>query len=742
MEENPTACWKAVQDGDLFYTRHQIYSIPGKLPDVSDLHSIMRDTTEVVALGSETSLFGKSQIQVFSSAGEPLLVFSVGQRKIVRFGWTGDESLVVLNEEGDDYQQLAVFILGARVHESDAVALTGSLTLLEVNDWEGGKLLTLVNSDMPLLHSWVVILPDRTISRHVEVLLSLDASIYNVDNLESIDQRVCRGRFTHVSPSPNGKSLALHTLAKLGTMNVPGADGHVRQVGSCGNDAVLVTWDSLALLVGPFGPMFAITETDGARIAGPDSCGSIQKVSRKHHGDHRPPASSLSVFRLESIAPSAILCNAWEDFTLWSPKADENIRNVRPELDVAVNECIDAAGREWESFCQRRLLNVRRQNLDWDFLNLYDPSDFVQMGQTLKVLNAVRFMKSPATLRVLDLPTSSYLSFKTDAVFMRWACAKIMRSKPTATDSGRDAESDGDDAVCRSLLKKFEKLGGGDVSYADIAKRAWGVRRAHLTTKLLDDEPRASDQVLLLLSILALGSFFQLFQLIEQGGPQLTPVIKVMLHDFYCSDDRHIESVVLRLEEAATMSQLIILYDPSSRISSNKAARKCFSEGKERGFQAKVSQQQLKKETDGKIAFFGSSINETIRSCLVNGVVKRTDKLKSELKVPDKRYVMACFLAPRRGFWYVKLQALTAEYSKFEALTHVAPCDARRRVDLYMAEKECKDRGDKGKLEQLRKSCLNAFIARELDQIAASRDEMTGIGYLQRQLNECHRVAV
>ena len=47
-----------------------------------------------------------------------------------------------------------------------------------------------------------------------------------------------------------------------------------------------------------------------------------------------------------------------------------------------------------------------------------------------------------------------------------------MRSKPTATGSGRDAESDGDDSVCRSLVKKFEKLGGGDVSYADIAKRA------------------------------------------------------------------------------------------------------------------------------------------------------------------------------------------------------------------------------------------------------------------------------
>lgn len=41
-----------------------------------------------------------------------------------------------------------------------------------------------------------------------------------------------------------------------------------------------------------------------------------------------------------------------------SPKADESIRNIRPDLGAAVNECIDAAGREWEPTWQRRLLNV------------------------------------------------------------------------------------------------------------------------------------------------------------------------------------------------------------------------------------------------------------------------------------------------------------------------------------------------------------------------------------------------
>lgn len=53
-------------------------------------------------------------------------------------------------------------------------------------------------------------------------------------------------------------------------------------------------------------------------------------------------------------------------------------------------------------------------------------------------------------------------------------------------------------------------------------------------------------------------------------------------------------------------------------------------------------QQTLEKESDGKVAFFGLSVNETIRTCLVNGMSKRADKVKSDFKVPDKRSV-SCF---------------------------------------------------------------------------------------------------
>lgn len=71
-----------------------------------------------------------------------------------------DERLVVLNEEGvyrvydlqGDYQQYSLGteagelgVVDARIHENGMVALTGSLTLIEVKGWEGGRPLTLAN---------------------------------------------------------------------------------------------------------------------------------------------------------------------------------------------------------------------------------------------------------------------------------------------------------------------------------------------------------------------------------------------------------------------------------------------------------------------------------------------------------------------------------------------------------------------------------------------------------------------
>lgn len=79
----------------------------------------------------------------------------------MKFGWTYDERLVVLSEEGTyriydlhgDYQQYSLGndatetgIIDARIYESGLVAMTGALSLLEVKGWEGERPLTLASS--------------------------------------------------------------------------------------------------------------------------------------------------------------------------------------------------------------------------------------------------------------------------------------------------------------------------------------------------------------------------------------------------------------------------------------------------------------------------------------------------------------------------------------------------------------------------------------------------------------------
>jgi hypothetical protein len=238
--------------------------------------------------------------------------------------------------------------------------------------------------------SWNLIPPDLTSSRHVELLLSVNATIQTVDSLSSTDQLLSRGPFSHISPSPNGKSLALLTsagllwvvssdfqrhMAEFNTTTAGAMDGEkVLQVEWCGNDAILVVWETMAILVGPFGDvlryyyggsLFAITEQDGVKIIGPDACDFIEKVpGRQLSIDDQfsslilAPASTLSVFRPGSTSPAAILFDAFDHFSRRSPKADEGIRSIRPDLASAVDECVDAAGHEWDPYWQRKLLNV------------------------------------------------------------------------------------------------------------------------------------------------------------------------------------------------------------------------------------------------------------------------------------------------------------------------------------------------------------------------------------------------
>jgi vacuolar protein sorting-associated protein 16 len=140
------------------------------------------------------------------------------------------------------------------------------------------------------------------------------------------------------------------------------------QIGWCGSDAILISYPTVVILLGPGGETLQyyytstphlITEPDGTRIISATECDFVQRV----------PESSEKVFRPGSTAPAAFLFDASESFAKRNVggsgrgvggRADESVRAMRPDLASAVYSCIDAAGREWDVLWQRKLLGVSR----------------------------------------------------------------------------------------------------------------------------------------------------------------------------------------------------------------------------------------------------------------------------------------------------------------------------------------------------------------------------------------------
>lgn len=88
---------------------------------------------------------------------------------------------------------------------------------------------------------------------------------------------------------------------------------------------------------------------------------------------------------------------------------------------------------------------------------------------------------------LLAIRIAEYLKIRTDKILIHWACEKIKSS------------TEDEETICRTIVDKLAKKPG--LSYAEIAKTAHDAGQTRLATKLLDYEPRAADQVPLLISM-------------------------------------------------------------------------------------------------------------------------------------------------------------------------------------------------------------------------------------------------
>ncbi|RUS27514.1 Vps16, N-terminal region-domain-containing protein [Jimgerdemannia flammicorona] len=726
---------------DWFQMQQEIYSLSWKT-DLSKFMiagapfggpiAMIRDDKTIQLLGKQQSV--KPTIFIYTSAGKLMEQLLWDKGRIVGMGWTDQEQLTVVIEDGTirlynihgEYTQFTLGnvakdcgVVDCQIWGTGLVALTGNYQLIAVTNFDEPRPRLMADPGLrELPHSWAVIPPRYTLSRHVEVLLATGSTILVVDQ-EAQDQLLQQGPFTKMAVSPNGKFLALFTtegkilvvstdfqknLSEFGTKSkIP-----PQQLVWCGTDSVILYWDTqlkpelsqrVVLMVGPFGDwikysyddaIYLIPEVDGARIMSADKCEFLQKV----------PNQTEEIFKSGSTSPAALLYDALDHFEKKSPKADENIRTIKTDLADAVDACIEAAGYEFVHHYQRTLLKAA--SFGKCFLEQYNADRFVNMCQTMRVLNAVRYYEigipityaqyirlTPEVLidrlinrhhHLLAVRVADYLKMRTDRILIHWACSKIKKS----TD-------DDEDTICNTIVEKLANKPG--LSYAEIAKTAYKAGQPKLATKLLNYEPRAADQVPLLISMqedelalikaiesgdtdlvylvifhlkrkLPLGEFFRVIN----NKPLACNLLEVyckeqdkeLLRNFYYQDDRRVDSATITILESFDEQDL------NDRINKLKVGLKFYQEDKDYNFEAKAIDESIKLlQLQGQLekeilhTFIGLSVSQTIHKCVTVGQLPKATKIKTDFKVPDKR------------FWWIKLQALV-EIRDFENLEKLA----------------------------------------------------------------------
>lgn len=599
-----------------------------------------------------------------------------------------------LGHGADDYG-----VTACKFWSTGFVALLGNNSIVAVNRYDEPRPQLLAAAPPGDVISWTVIAPEYTSSRSVEVLLAMEHTVFVVDAIECEDRGLEAGPFRHLAVSPNGEFIALYT--DDGKVWVISSDFQnrfseyeskvktpPRDLQWCGNNAVVLAWEDEIHLVGPNGAavvfddynsfVHLLPDIDGIRILTSDVCEFLQKV----------PAPTEEVFKPGSDSPPAVLLDAIDQLEKKSPKADDNIQLIRPQLDDAVDVCVRAAGQEFSVHWQKQLLKAA--SFGKSVLELYNSDDFVDMTEALRVLNAVRSFDFGLPLSyeqyirltperlvqrlvnrqeyLLALKVSEYLQLPVDRIYVHWARQKVR-------SSNTDEES-----ICDEIVRKLNGKRG--ISFEEVARAAYDEGRGKLATELLEYEARAGKQVPLLLSIgeesvaldkaiesgdtdlvfyvllnlkkkIPLSSFFRTIN----SRPVATAIVEAsavdqdveLLKDLYYQDDRRLDGANLLISEALSAG------DMHSAGDKLKMASKLLRDSKEYALQVaaidesqKVLRVQENFEKELNENYVGLSVNETMSKLIKTGNIKRSQKVQSEFKVSDKTY------------WWVRLRALVS----------------------------------------------------------------------------------
>ncbi|XP_071505509.1 vacuolar protein sorting-associated protein 16 homolog [Diadema antillarum] len=682
--------------------------------------ALMRDSRKVTQVRGTSHLI----IFIFSAAGREISRINWDSGHVIHIGWSTAEDLLCIQEDGTvlvydifgKYQRN--FNMGQEARESKVIeakvfhnpsyggtgvaVLTGTYRIYMVNDVHNPtsrKMMEVPGLDAPP-SSWCVIGGDR--QNHI--LLARDKRLFKLDRSD-IQQQILETKtkevnaFIEMAVSFDNRLLTLFSdtgLLWIGSSDLQktycefdtSSQMRPRQLVWCGIGAVVGYWENLLLVIGPKKDWIKYNmDTDAVLVPESDSLHILQ--THTHELLQRVPGVVEEIFKIGSMAPGAMLYEASREFQKESQKADEYIRMIKDQLNLAVEQCIEAAGSEYEPSTQRLLLKAA--SFGKCFSASVNADKFVNMCKLLRVLNAVRDYQVgiPLTYEQLKRLTLQVLI---DRLILRrqWALAQQISQYlklPEADGESRilghwacykvEQKHIPDEAIAESIKNKLGDTPG--IAYSEIAKKASECGRTQLAVKLLEYEPRAAEQVPLLMTMR--DNRTSLIKAIESGDTDLVYMVLLrlkedlhigeflmmlrnhpqaqdlfmqfcreqnpaMLLDIYNQNDDFQEMASMAVKRSGQLQELqkkleqLNLAQENYKKAGNEFAMKATEEEiKLLGYQARMQEQYREQ-------YLFLSLHDTIHKLISKNLGKMAEQLRKEFKVPDKR------------FWWLKTDAL------------------------------------------------------------------------------------
>eukprot|EP01125_Pyxidicula_operculata_P003183 TRINITY_DN1353_c0_g1_i1.p1 TRINITY_DN1353_c0_g1~~TRINITY_DN1353_c0_g1_i1.p1 ORF type:complete len:840 (-),score=158.36 TRINITY_DN1353_c0_g1_i1:45-2564(-) len=732
------------QLGEQYYERVNLYSTKLDHVDFRKVNIIASNFGGPIAFAPHISVklqhveeFSAS-IDIYTPSGVRLSAISVSEfhGQIVAVGWNDNEQLVVILQDGT---VMIYSVLGDLLRRFNLEGACKTQGILDAIIWGTGfvcitkqkfELYALLDFDSQIIiklknpvikeppKAWCIIEPQLSRSNNLEVLLAAENSILIISETLRLDMQLNLGNITKMAVSPTGQIIACYIsstsnslagqiwiastdfateFTKFNTRTPSSPD----QLVFCSNDAVVCSWkksderkipNDVMLVIGPTGdyfyykepsPIYLITEVDGVRIISSINCDFLSRVANTAVSLKK--LDKLDVADSSTESPASILYKASKLYNEKNPISDSLIRDIQLDLPSAVSNLIDMATSEFDQNRQIEYLNAASFGIS--FIDFYAAKTFVPSVKVLRVLNSVRqtqigiplsykqyLVLSPQLLidrlisrdlHMLAFEICSYLDLNTDKVLIHWARRKV-RSKAR------------DEDIANSIVLRLKKCPG--VSFASIAYEAVKADRFELATKLLDYEPKAADQVPLLihmgkyenaLSKAIVSGDSDLIHLVllaykqqhsnhvdfynmlrKQKGARSTweNILKqtdpTELQNFYHSEGQTVPLALLELQKAYQTTE----FDQQYKIVQNvhslfKKSEPAAAKQTEDELKLLLIQRDLELSLGG--TFVGSSLSNTLYRCMLMGKNKQAKKIRVDFQVPNKRW------------WWLKIRALS-----------------------------------------------------------------------------------